>query len=164
MAPRARTNGTSKRRLYLDLLHELHAASERAIHASPMNLTFSRPWSDVTNGIALKVIFLPPSHSLPSRYPPIHPSIDRPATIARTPLPRSLCICPLLSLRGLRGSQRTSERAATPIEREGGGRDPEGANNAHDEECALATLINEVLRLNGGTVSSVRPHGWDVKT
>ena len=38
-------------------------------------------------------------------------------------------------------------------------RDPEGANNAHDEECALATLINEVLRLNGGTVSSVRVVG-----
>ena len=43
MAPRARTNGTSKRWLYLDLLHELHAASERAMRPSPMNLTFSRP-------------------------------------------------------------------------------------------------------------------------
>ena len=59
------------------------------------------------------------------------------------------------SLRGLRGSQRTSGNA----DRDGGGGDPEGANNAHDEECALATLINEVLRLNGGTVSSVRVVG-----
>ena len=94
------------------------------------------------------MIFLP--HSLPSRDPPIHPSIDRPATmIARTSLPRSLALHmpPSPSTRFTRES--TNERQ----------RDPEGANNAHDEECALATLINEVLRLNGGTVSSVRVVG-----
>ena len=159
MAPRARTNGTAKRWLYLDLLRELHAASERAMRPSPMNLTFSRPraverrnqWERIKGD-------LPPPLTPITRSadPSFHRSTgDDDRAHSSSSLARFAYAPFSLSLRGLRGNLRTSGNT----DRDGGGRDPEGANNAHDEECALATLINEVLRLNGGTFSSVRMVG-----
>ena len=152
MAPRARTNGTAKRWLYLDLLHELHAASERAMRPSPMNLTFSRPraverrnqWERIKGD-------LPPPLTPITRSadPSFHRSTGDDRAHSSSSLAR-FAYAPFSLYEVYEGvNERANERQ----------RDPEGANNAHDEECALATLINEVLRLNGGTVSSVRVVG-----
>ena len=158
-----------RRSLYLELLHELDAAIITASQPAPVKLTFSclrgdepttrrrrrrNRWDRIKGD-------LPPSLplSLPSRYRPIHPSFDRP-TIAHSspPLARSLALH--MPLRSLRGNRPTNERVRQ--RRSGGGCGAAAATATLRQlimlttsMAALTTLINEVLRLNGGTVSSV---------